>query len=243
MTIHKFIRLFSLTVASLFWASCSESNPQFPVPQSANPDSSSDVNESSSSELSSSAVALESSSSESQQQSSSSEFPASSSSDVESSSSSNSCSSSGGYVLARDPSISCKQTLYLASRNCYESCDAAKRDLETNGIISKRELERAEFGLESCRAMEYASGLLYGAPFNPCPNPIHFDVAYECTNDSTYKEFLLDDNRVYTSAAEDKAEPYRLRFMWTTVSCQRLRLFASPEARQALISCRKYSTM
>jgi len=201
MTIHKFIRLFSLTVASLFWASCSDSNPQFPMSPSANPDSSSDANESSSSELSSSAVAPESSSSDTPPQSSSSES-ASSSSGVESSSSANSSSSSEGYVLARDPSVGCKQTLYPAYRYCYESCDAAKRDLETNGIISKNELERAEFGLESCRAMEYASGLLYGVPFNPCPNPIHFEPAYECSNDSTYKEYWLEDNLVYTSVAE-----------------------------------------
>ena len=204
MTIHKFIRLFSLTVASLFWASCSDSNPQFPMSPSANPDSSSDANESSSSELSSSAVAPESSSSATPQQSSSSELPALSSSGVESSSSHSpiSSSSSAEYVLARDPSVGCKQTLYPAYRYCYESCDAAKRDLETNGIISKNELERAEFGLESCRAMEYASGLLYGVPFNPCPNPILFETAYECTNDSTYREYRLEDNLVYTNVAE-----------------------------------------
>lgn len=202
MTIHKFFRLFSLTVASFFWASCSDSNPQFPALSSTNPDSSSDANESGSSELSSSAVAPESSFSESPQQSSSSEELASSSSAVESSSSANSSSSSAGYVLARDPSVGCKQTLYPAYRYCYESCDAAKRDLETNGIISKNELEQAEFGLESCRAMEYASGALYGVPFDPCPHPIRYDIAYECTNDSTYKEFQLDDNLVYTSVAE-----------------------------------------
>ena len=195
MTIHKFIRLFSLTVASLFWASCSDSNPQFPALSSTNPDSSSDANESSSSELSSSAVAPESSSSDTPPQSSSSES-------ASSSSGANSSSSSAGYVLARDPSVGCKQTLYPASRNCYESCDAAKRDLETNGIISKNELERAEFGLESCRAMEYISSVVYGVPFNPCPKPIHFEPAYECSNDSTYKEYWLEDNLVYTSVAE-----------------------------------------
>ncbi|SHM63076.1 hypothetical protein [Fibrobacter sp. UWB7] len=202
MTIHKFFRLFSLTVASFFWASCGgDSNPQLPVFRASDPDSSSDANESSSSELSSSAVAPESSSSEMPQQSSSSES-ASSSSRVESSSSANSSSSSAGYVLARDPSVGCKQTLYPAYRYCYESCDAAKRDLETNGIISKNELERAEFGLESCRAMEYISSVVYGVPFNPCPKPIHFEPAYECSNDSTYKEYWLEDNLVYTSVAE-----------------------------------------
>jgi hypothetical protein len=202
MNIRKFWRLSCLTVASFFWASCSDSNPQFPALSSINPDSSSDANESSSSELSSSAVAPESSSSETPQQSSSSELPALSSSDVESSSGANSSSSSAGYVLARDPSVGCKQTLYPAYRYCYESCDAAKRDLETNGIISKNELERAEFGLESCRAMEYASGMLYGVPFNPCPNPILFETAYECTNDSTYREYRLEDNLIYTNVAE-----------------------------------------
>ncbi len=201
MTIHKFIRLFSLTVASLFWASCSDSNPQFPMSPSANPDSSSDANESSSSELSSSAVAPESSSSDTPPQSSSSES-ASSSSGVESSSSANSSSSSAGYVLARDPSVGCKQTLYPAYRYCYESCDAAESFLKKVGLVSKKDLTFAENELESCRAMEYASGLLYGVPFNPCPNPIHFEPAYECSNDSTYKEYWLEDNLVYTSVAE-----------------------------------------
>ena len=201
MTIYKFIRLFSLTAASLFWASCSDSNPQFPA-SAANPDSSSDVNESSSSGFSSSAVAPESSSSDSPPQSSSSEEPASSSAAVESSSSKIGSSSSAGYVLASDPSISCKQTLYPASRNCYESCGAAESFLKKVGLVSKKDLTFAEDGLESCKAMEYASDLVYGVPFNPCPNPIHFEPAYECSNDSTYKEYRLEDNLVYTSVAE-----------------------------------------
>lgn len=200
MTIHKFIRLFSLTVASLFWASCSDSNPQFPMSPSANPDSSSDANESSSSELSSSAVAPESSSSDTPPQSSSSE--SASSSGVESSSSKIGSSSSAGYVLASDPSVGCKQTLYPAYRYCYESCDAAESFLKKEGLVSKKDLTFAENELESCRAMEYASGLLYGVPFNPCPNPILFETAYECTNDSTYREYRLEDNLVYTNVAE-----------------------------------------
>lgn len=200
MTIHKFIRLFSLTVASLFWASCSDSNPQFPMSPSANPDSSSDANESSSSELSCSAVAPESSSSDSPPQSSSSE--SASSSGVESSSSKIGSSSSAGYVLASDPSVGCKQTLYPAYRYCYESCDAAESFLKKEGLVSKKDLTFAENELESCRAMEYASGLLYGVPFNPCPNPILFETAYECTNDSTYREYRLEDNLVYTNVAE-----------------------------------------
>ena len=62
MNIRKFWRLSCLTVASLFWASCSESNPQFPIAQSANPDSSADANgEGFGDESSSSAVAPESS--------------------------------------------------------------------------------------------------------------------------------------------------------------------------------------
>lgn len=202
MNIRKFWRLTCLTVASFFWASCSDSNPQFSAQSLANPDSSSDANESSSSELSSSAIAPESSSSETPQQSSSSELPALSSSDVESSSSVNSSSSSEGYVLARDPSVSCKQTLYPASRNCYESCDAAESFLKKVGLVSKKDLTFAEEALESCRAMEYISSVVYGVPFNPCPNPIHFEPAYECSNDSTYKEYWLEDNLVYTSVAE-----------------------------------------
>ena len=58
MNIRKFWRLSCLTVASFFWASCTESNPQFPMAQAANPDSSADVGNlsSASSEVDSSAL-------------------------------------------------------------------------------------------------------------------------------------------------------------------------------------------
>ena len=72
MNIRKFWRLSCLTVASLFWASCgSDSNPQFAVVQSTNPDSSADAfGDSSSSET---ALPEESSSSVTEENTSSSD--------------------------------------------------------------------------------------------------------------------------------------------------------------------------
>jgi hypothetical protein len=203
MTVHKFWRFCCLSVASFFWASCSDSNPEIIAPQNSQPDSASDVSGNDSGEDSSSSTEeAVSSSSQGVPQVSSSEVPASSSAAVESSSSKTGSSSSAGYVLASDPSIGCKQTYYPTYRICYESCGAAADDLKSGGTISKSELARAEDGLERCRAMEYASSLVYGVPFDPCPNPYLFEVAYKCTNDSTYKEYRLEDNLVYTNVAE-----------------------------------------
>ncbi len=200
MTIHKFIRLFSLTVASLFWASCSESNPQFPVPQSTNPDSSSDANESSSSELSSSAIASESSSSETPPQSSSSEFPASSSSDVESSSSVNSSSSSEGYVLARDTSVTCEKywsTVSICS-SIYD-CNTLRGYLKQKQSVSEKILNFWEEELETCDAIELQAVTVYG--ISPCSST-RLKYQMKCSNDSTYLDFITDGNLAYTSENE-----------------------------------------
>ena len=204
MNIRKFWRLSCLTVASLFWASCGgDSNPQFPMAQSANPDSSADANGGSFGDESSSSTAVpESSSSEIVPQSSSSDAPASSSSAVESSSSKNGSSSSAEFVLARDPSIGCQKKYYSGERICYESCDAVKNDLKSSAIVPGNKITYWERALESCRAMEFASSVVYGTPFDPCPNPYRFEVAFECSNDSTYKNWQLEDNRVYTSIEE-----------------------------------------
>ena len=103
MNIRKFWRLSCLTVASLFWASCSESNPQFPIAQSANPDSSADANGGGLGDESSSsadAPVPPSSSSTVSELSSSSETPSLGSS---SSSIAGSSSSAASYILARHP--------------------------------------------------------------------------------------------------------------------------------------------
>ena len=209
MTIHKFIRLFSLTVASLFWASCSDSNPQFPALSSTNPDSSSDANESSSSELSSSAVAPESSSSDMPQQSSSSES-ASSSSRVESSSSANSSSSSAGansssssaeYVLARDPSVSCEKVWQQVPICAKEySCDELKTILEKKQSVSEKLLSSWEEKLESCEGISEMSPAVYGC--SPCCSTKLFSKMW-CSNGDTYAHYVTDENKkVYTSIQE-----------------------------------------
>ena len=211
MTIHKFFRLFSLSVASLFWASCgNDSNPQFPVAQAANPDSSSDANESSdsSSEFSSSAVAPESSSSDTPPQSSSSES-ASSSSGVESSSSANSSSSSLSvsssssiptYVLARDSSITCEtfwQTVPICSKN-YD-CDDLKNFLKPKQSVSEKLLTFWEQELESCGAIQLLNATVYG--ISPCAST-RMKYKMKCSNDSTYLDFITDGNLAYTSENE-----------------------------------------
>jgi len=200
MTIHKFFRLFSLTVASFFWASCSDSNPQFPALSSTNPDSSSDANESSSSELSSSAVAPESSSSDMPQQSSSSES-ASSSSRVESSSSANSSSSSAEYVLARDPSVSCEKVWQQVPICAKEySCDELKTILEKKQSVSEKLLSSWEEELESCEGISEMSPAVYGC--SPCCSTKLFSKMW-CSNGDTYAHYVTDENKkVYTSIQE-----------------------------------------
>ena len=56
MNIRKFWRFCCLSVASFFWASCSDSNPEIFAPQISQPDSASDVSGNSSREDSSSSA-------------------------------------------------------------------------------------------------------------------------------------------------------------------------------------------
>ena len=218
MNIRKFWRLCCLTVASFFWASCSESNPQFPMAQAANPDSSTDANggglgdESSSSAVapeSSSANFFESSSSEIAPQSSSSDAPASSSSAVESSSSEIGSSSSAEFVLARDPSVTCDTVQTIVSNpNCNRSpgsdCDDYKKFLGSDTTISEKILNIWEKTLESCEAIPEMSSVVYGIePTTSCLSfyPVTY---YKCSNDSMY-EYIncwLEDNLIYTNTRE-----------------------------------------
>ena len=129
MNIRKFWRLSCLTVASIFWTSCTDSNSDVMAtlgPQSLNPESSSDVNGSSpSTESASSPATVESSSSEAAQPSSSADVPPASSSEAAAISSAEVASSSSvaSYVLARDPSVTCKDSTYKRS-NCPEDTRA-----------------------------------------------------------------------------------------------------------------------
>ena len=213
MNIRRFWRLCSLTVASFFWASCSESNPQFSMAQAANPDSSADANgEGFGDESSSSAIAPESSSSENAAQSSSSDFPESSSAAVESSSSgigfsshsSSSIASSSSsvplYALARDTSVSCSEKWYTVSlcENEY-SCDELKTILGKKQSVSEKLLSSWEEKLESCEAISEDSGTLYGV--GPCAST-RMKYVMKCSNDSSYSHYQVDQKLVYTSTQE-----------------------------------------
>ena len=211
MNIRKFWRLCYLTVASLFWASCgTDSNPQFPVAQAMNPDSSADANgEGFGDESSSSTAVPESSSSDSAMQSSSSDAPVLSSSAVESSSSEISNSSSSNvsssssvplYALARDTSVSCSVKWYTVSlcENEY-SCDELKTILEKKQSVSEKLLSSWEEKLESCEAISEDSGTLYGV--GPCAST-RMKSVMKCSNDSSYSHYQVDQKLVYTSTQE-----------------------------------------
>ena len=210
MNIRKFWRLSCLTVASFFWASCSESNPQFSIAQAMNPDSSADANgRGLGDESSSSAVAPESSSSEIAAQSSSSEISATSSAAVESSSSEISNSSSSNvsssssvplYALARDTSVSCSVKWYTVSlcENEY-SCGELKTILGKKQSVSEKLLSSWEEKLESCEAISEDSGTLYGV--GPCVST-RMKYVMNCSNDSSYRHYQVDQKLVYTSTQE-----------------------------------------
>ena len=213
MNIRRFWRLCCLSVASFFWASCSESNPQFPMTQAMNPDSSADANgRGLGDESSSSTVAPESSSSENAAQSSSSDFPESSSAAVESSSSgisfsshsSSSIASSSSsvplYALARDTSVSCSEKWYTVSlcENEY-SCDELKTILGKKQSVSEKLLSSWEEKLESCEAISEDSGTLYGV--GPCAST-RMKYVMKCSNDSSYSHYQVDQKLVYTSTQE-----------------------------------------
>ena len=204
MNIRKFCRLGYLTVASLFWASCSESNPQIPTPLDPASNTSSDV--SSSGEESSSSAAPESSS-EISSESGSSEVELSQSSSNETSSSSHSSSSMASssssvplYALARDTSVSCSEKWYTVSlcENEY-SCDELKTILGKKQSVSEKLLSSWEEKLESCEAISEDSGTLYGV--GPCVST-RMKYVMNCSNDSSYSHYQVDQKLVYTSTQE-----------------------------------------
>ena len=216
MTIHKFFRLCSLTVASLFWASCSDSDPQFYYPQSAKLDPSEDVKESSSSEADSSSAEIESSSAESEESSSSADEPPESSSETPSSSSANSSSSdvsssseSERYILAKDSSVTCvKESQLFPSTSCQTSsdsytCDDYKKYLGKDTSVTERVLNKWEDALEFCGAISEMPSVVYGVFPPACnPNAVYLSSVLKCSNDSTYRYYQLDGNLAYRNTQE-----------------------------------------
>lgn len=217
MTIHKFFRLCSLTVASLFWASCgTDSNPQFPVAQAANPDSSVDVgvgNLSSASSENDSSVSVEpasgssqtaepSSFAESSESSSSTNVPPTSSSDTPASSSSSVSSSSTipTYILARDSSVTCTRTWHTVSICAQDyDCNDLKNFLEQKQSVSEKLLTYWEDELASCEAVIEQFAPLYG--IGPCAST-RMKYEMKCSNDSTYENFRIDGDLAYTCEKE-----------------------------------------
>ena len=216
MTIHKFFRLCSLTVASLFWASCSDSDPQLYYPQSAKLDPSEDVEESFSSEADSSSAEIESSSAESEESSSSADEPPESSSETPSSSSANSSSSdvsssseSERYILAKDSSVTCvKESQMFPSTSCQTSsdsytCDDYKKYLGKDTSVTERALNKWEDALEFCGAISEMPSVVYGVFPPACnPNAVYLSSVLKCSNDSTYRYYQLDGNLAYRNTQE-----------------------------------------
>ncbi|WP_295067926.1 hypothetical protein [uncultured Fibrobacter sp.] len=218
MNIRKFWRLSCLTVASLFWASCgSDSNPQFAVAQSTNPDSSADAfGDSSSSET---AFPEESSSSVTEENTSSSEGVASSSSDaamsssnIESSSSADVTESSSSsepvkYLMARDTSVTCVEGTYKQS-NCPETthsptCDDYKKYLGKDTSLSQKILTEWEDKLQSCGSIQEMAPV-YGIVSSGCYPTSYYDAPMiVCSDTRTYRNgYKIEGNLFYTSDEE-----------------------------------------
>ena len=213
MNIRKFWRLSCLTVASFFWASCSDSNPQFPVAQAANPDSSADVGNLSSASLeieSSASVEPESSSSQIEpsssakfsESSSSTIVPPTISSDTPASSSSSVSSSSTipTYILARDSSVTCTKSWHTVSICAKDyDCNDLKNFLKQKQSVSEKLLTYWEDELASCEAVYEQFAPLYG--IGPCAST-RMKYEMKCSNDSTYEDFRIDGDLAYTCEKE-----------------------------------------
>ncbi|WP_297701835.1 hypothetical protein [uncultured Fibrobacter sp.] len=215
MNIRRFVRLGSLSVASLFWASCgSDSSSQVSASLAPEPDSSADAVKSSSSEeesANSSATSAEESSSSEQPTSSSAEIASSadeesSSSDEEISSSSEATSSSSEELLrlARDTSVTCStfqkvEEFCPTSSEPYYSCTDLQEFLKKDTTVSEKILDAWEEKLMSCDAYPRDEPL-YGIISRVCP---HYAVAYlKCSDGKTYKLYKNEDGLAYTTEKE-----------------------------------------
>jgi len=212
MNIRKFCRLGYLTVASFFWASCTESNPQFPIAQAANPDSSADATESSSSDAalteSSSSLPTEEATSSSDEGTSSSLDAAMSSLNVESSSSVGATSVSSSseavkYVLARDTSVTCSKSVTFM-QDCPKaspsySCVDLQTFLKKDTTISEKILTSWEEKMESCGVIR-ENAPVYGVVSPVCP---YRTVNYlKCSDGKNYDLFKEENGVAYITESE-----------------------------------------
>ena len=209
MNIRKHWKRLLLTTTALFWASCtSENDNVFPtigqdMSSAVEPGASSDSNIESSSEN-----AAESSSSENTSGTSSSEASAPSSSSVDESSSS--AGPLGPYKLARDSSVTCKDSadfIYgcmgrIGKKSPYEIMN----ELENNKFNTLKTLEK----MEEAIIEEFGEiGLLYGCNFSSIGTKL-----YKCSNDSIYsqnthkiRDSLLYSNDEYYEKYYEKPSP------------------------------------
>ena len=216
MTIHRIWRLCCLTVASFFWASCdSDSSTQATDSDIPEPDSSADYEKSSSSEGASvSSSAAESSSSETSLSSSSlaektpgssaENAPSSSETEISSSSDVASSASTPQFVLARDASVTCRDSSYkvaACSSTKGLTCDDYKKYLAKDTTLSKSLLTEWEDKLQKCGAIEEFVAL-YGIAYDPCATATKLVSVMKCSDGSTYKDFVQEENLIYTSTEE-----------------------------------------
>ena len=205
MNVRRICRLCYLSVASLFWTSCdSESDlqttaPEIPDPDSATPDDAGKSSDGQSLSSSEEASALSASSAEAAGPvESSAEKAESASSDASSSS------SPAEYFLARDPSVTCEIGYYSVPA-CTStrglSCDDYKKYLSSDTTLSQKLLTDWEEKLQNCDAI-MAPVPVYGVSYDPCSASFYQATLMKCTNDSTYRSFVLDGKLVYANADE-----------------------------------------
>ncbi len=186
-----------LSVAAVFWASCSD-NAQ-PLYGTIGTDDSAPESSESLEPPSSASIEETSSSSEA----TSSETPESSSSAPDEKSSS----SSVQYRLASDSSVTCTSEQIIYSECVYLStksdrsrtCPSLQADLENNTTRSIEELAEIEDNLENCS--EFLEEPLYGVP--SCMNQMRVRFEYKCSDGKTYTNLRAKDGLIYTETAYD----------------------------------------
>ena len=187
-----------LSVAAVFWASCSD-NAQ-PLYGTIGTDDS--APESSESLEPPSSASIEETSSNSE--ATSSETPESSSSTPAENLSS---SSAKQYRLASDSSVTCTSEQIIYSECVYVStksdrsrtCPSLQADLENNTTRSIEELAEIEDELENCS--EFLEEPLYGVP--SCMNQMRVRFEYKCSDGKTYTNLREKDGLIYTETAYD----------------------------------------
>lgn len=186
-----------LSVAAVFWASCSDDAQ--PLYGTIGTDDSAPESSESLEPPSSASIEETSSSSEA----TSSETPESSSSAPDEKSSS----SVEQYRLASDSSVTCTSEQIIYSECVYLStksdrsrtCPSLQADLENNTTRSIEELAEIEDDLENCS--DFYAEPVYGVP--ACMNQMRVRFEYKCSDGKTYTNLRAKDGLIYTEAAYD----------------------------------------